>query len=227
MHITPAWCPSCTCQKSTPLSPVSELSGWNRPDVDGTDLGKQSPVQQHAGVKRGPGFSKGEPGNVISIQVLKEFEFYYQHCYCLLRNTIWRRFFWWGNSPTITTTSTTVLQPARPFTAVKTAGTNTTHSDFSGKSQVSFLCLSSTTQLGFLCNLISNKPIFWAARTQTEMEISQIHSLAGSRQDGGSLPSGRQSLQSRHWSSSCCSQRALTKCHYLTTHQNDHATLFP
>lgn len=49
-----------------------------------------------------------------------------------------------GNSPTITTTSTTVPQPARPFIAVKTAGTNTTHSDSSGKSQVSFLCLSST-----------------------------------------------------------------------------------
>lgn len=110
----------------------------------------------------------------------------------LRRNTIWRRFFWWGNSPTITTASTTVLQPAHLFTAVKTAGTNTTHSDFSGKSQVSFSCLSSTTQLGFLCNLISNKPIFWAARTQTEMEISQIYSLASSRQDGGNLPSGRQ-----------------------------------
>lgn len=49
-----------------------------------------------------------------------------------------------GNSPTITATSTTIPQPARPFTAVKTAGTNTTHSDSSGKSQVSFLCLSST-----------------------------------------------------------------------------------
>lgn len=72
-----------TCQKSTPLFAIAELSGWGRPDADGTHLGKQSPVQQHARVKQGPGFPKGEPGTVISIQVLSEF--CYLCCYSLPR----------------------------------------------------------------------------------------------------------------------------------------------
>lgn len=162
MHIPPAWCPSCLLTirvRKTHPRPVSELPVWGRPDTDGTHLGKQSPAQPHAGVKWGPWFPRGEPGAVISIQVLREF--YYLCCYSLPKKKHYPKMFLGEEThlPSLPSAQLFSSPPAPSLPSKQQKQIPPT--PIPQKSQVSFLCLFNLTQLGFLCNLVSNKPVFW------------------------------------------------------------------
>lgn len=163
VHISPAGCPSylsaILVRKAHPHPRfLSSLDGAGQM-LKALPGKTQSPAQQHTGVNGGQGrVSPRRDRECYFIPVWRGF--YYLHRYSL--ETIWRRFFW-VRKLTHHHHNQHNYSAVRPPLHCCQNSRNEHHPLWflREKSGLPFMSLFSLTQLGFLCNLISDKPIFW------------------------------------------------------------------